>query len=115
VLVNVTVAVVAVLLDVAVEVTAAFISWAEQTARPQASANKTNEVLMLMAEQFWVCNLLTLQCGIAKQRRIEKVQLQRRQAVTAVLIAQNWSGRAKNGCCAPDDEQAEGPGPGGDG
>ena len=80
-LVNVTVAVVAVLLDVAVEVTAAFISWAEQTARPQASANKTNEVLMLMAEQFWVCNLLTLQCGIAKQRRIEKVQLQRGRAV----------------------------------
>ena len=80
-LVNVTVAVVAVLLDVAVEVTAAFISWAEQTARPQASANKTNEVLMLMAEQFWVCNLLTLQSGIAKQRRIEKVQLQRRRAV----------------------------------
>ena len=82
-LVNVTVAVVAVLLDVTVEVTAAFISWAEQTARPQASANKTKEVLMLMAEQFWarVCNLLTLQSGIAKQRRIKKVQLQRRRVV----------------------------------
>ena len=46
VLVNVTVAVVAVLTAVAVEVTAAFISWAAQTARPQASANKTKLVLM---------------------------------------------------------------------
>ena len=45
-LVNVTVAVVAVLTVDAVEVTAAFISWAAQTARLQASANKTELVLM---------------------------------------------------------------------